>query len=40
MHRSIDYRYGGTYLPVRGYVGQPGQAYAVYARAPDAAGQP
>jgi hypothetical protein len=32
-HRPIDYRYG-SYLPVRGYVGQPGQAYTLRASAP------
>jgi len=32
-HQPIDYRYG-TYLPVRGYVGQPGQAYTLRASAP------
>ncbi|MBJ6144011.1 DUF4249 family protein [Hymenobacter sp. BT559] len=32
-HQPFDYRYG-TYLPVRGYVGQPGQAYTLRASAP------
>ena len=31
--RPIDYNYG-TYLPVRGYVGQPGQAYTLRTSAP------
>lgn len=32
-HQPTDYRYG-SYLPVRGYVGQPGQAYTLRASAP------
>ena len=32
-HQPTDYRYG-NYLPVRGYVGQPGQAYTLRASAP------